>query len=141
MAGSPSEHEEGFLKFVSPPQQRRLRVLLKLGAKRRSEVRLLLDHAIELDPRYIIGLPGGEQFSGKIERRLKSHGAPDVCWVIAADSKIDGRQMPLKIALENIVGLGSGAFVSCIPGELGYFEFEHANGGQIVFMRSSGKAT
>ena len=32
--------------------------------------------------------------------------------------------MPLAEALEAIVGKGNGAFVSCIPGRLGFYEFE-----------------
>lgn len=102
-------------------------------------MRSLLDHAIELDPRYVIALPGGEQFSGTIEQHLKAYGAPEDCWVVAANSKLDGRQMPLRAALESVVGMGNGAFISCIPGELGYFEYEHANGGQIVSTRLASK--
>jgi len=135
MSDTRDEHEKGFLKFVLPPQQRRLGTLLALGDKRRSEVRSLLDHAIRLDPRYVVPLEHGQQFSEPIERLLTAIGAPANCWVVAANAKIDGHRMPLKQALKAIVGSGSGAFISCIPGELGYFEHEHENGGQIVNSR------
>ncbi len=32
--------------------------------------------------------------------------------------------MPLREALEAIIGIGNGAFVSCIPGRLGFYEYE-----------------
>jgi hypothetical protein len=32
--------------------------------------------------------------------------------------------MPLGEALDSIMGMGHGAFVSCIPGRLGFYEYE-----------------
>jgi hypothetical protein len=32
--------------------------------------------------------------------------------------------MPLGEALDAIIGMGDGAFVSCIPGRLGFYEYE-----------------
>lgn len=32
--------------------------------------------------------------------------------------------MPLSEALNAIMGMGDGAFVSCIPGRLGFYEYE-----------------
>ena len=32
--------------------------------------------------------------------------------------------MPLREALDAIIGRGNGAFVSCIPGRLGFYEYE-----------------
>lgn len=126
-----NDHELGFLQFVLPAQQRRLRILFDLGEKRRREIRSLLDHAIKLDPKYVLELPGGEQFSATVEKRLKALGAPDECYIIGP-SKIDGRFMHLSDALGEIMGSGNGAFVSCLPGKLGYFEYEQANGGRIL---------
>ena len=40
------------------------------------------------------------------------------------NSSIDGKEMPLKEALLEIVGADAGALVSCIPGKLAYFEME-----------------
>lgn len=55
---------------------------------------------------------------------LKARGAPDLCRVI---SEIDGRDMPLREALEATVGYGMGTLISCVPGRLGYFEGEGKN--------------
>ncbi len=43
---------------------------------------------------------------------------------LAANSDLDGREMPLGDALEAIISMGDGAFVSCIPGRLGFYEYE-----------------
>ena len=126
-----NDHELGFLQFVQPPQQRRLKTLFELGEKRRREVRSLLHHAIKLNPRYVLELEGGEQFSGMVEKKLCAFGAPDECFVIGP-SDIDGRFMRLGDALSQIMGSGNGAFLSCLPGKLGYFEYEHANGGCVL---------
>ena len=55
---------------------------------------------------------------------MRKRGAPSTCYVLAADSKLDGREMTLGEALIAIIGMGSGAFVSCIPGVLGFYEYE-----------------
>ena len=126
-----NEHEMGFLAFIQPRQQRRLRTLLELGKKRRGDVLALLDHAIELDPKTVVALPGGDQFPPIVEKKLRSLGAPNNCYVIGP-ADLDGRTMPLADALVEIIGSGRGAFVSCLPGTLGYYEYEHASGGQIL---------
>jgi hypothetical protein len=38
--------------------------------------------------------------------------------------EIDGHEMSLSEAPAKTVGLGSGTFISCVPGKLGYFELE-----------------
>ena len=126
-----NDHELGFLAFIQPRQQRRLRTLLELGEKRRRDVRALLHHAIELNPNAVQPLSGGDQFPPIVEKKLRALGAPDDCYVIGPEN-FDGRTMPLANALAAIMGSGNGAFVSCLPGKLGYYEYEHANGGQIL---------
>ena len=98
--------------------------LLELGAKRRQDVRALLDHAVRLDPRFSEHLIGSDALAGRVETRLRKMGAPANCYVLAASSDLDGREMPLGEALGAIIGMDSGAFVSCIPGRLGFYEYE-----------------
>jgi hypothetical protein len=40
--------------------------------------------------------------------------------------------MLLGDALDEVMSSSNGVFVSCLPGKLGYFEYEHANGGRIL---------
>jgi hypothetical protein len=119
-----NDHERGFLAFLTEPTKRRLETLLELGAKRRRDVRDLLRHSVRLDPRFAQHLTGGDAFSGPVERTLHKRGAPPTCYVLAANSDIDGREMQLGEALESVIGMGDGAFVSCIPGRLGFYEYE-----------------
>jgi hypothetical protein len=119
-----NEHERGFLAFLAEPTKRRLETLLELGEKRRRDIRGLLHHSVRLDLRFAQHLTGSDAFSGPVEAMLRKRGAPPSCYVLAANSDIDGREMPLGEALAAIIGMGDGAFVSCIPGRLGFYEYE-----------------
>jgi hypothetical protein len=44
--------------------------------------------------------------------------------VISSDKELDKRQMDLREALNEVVGRRQGTFISCVPGELAYFEGE-----------------
>lgn len=118
-----NDHERGFLSFLAEPTKRRMKTLLELGEKRRQDFRGLLHHSVRLDPRYCQHLTGREAFSAPIEAILRKHCAPSTCYVLAAYSDLDGREMPLGEALDAIIGMGNGAFVSCIPGRLGFYEY------------------
>jgi hypothetical protein len=101
-----------------------METLLELGEKRRGDVRELLHHLVRLDPRFCHHLTGSEALSGPVEAMLRKEGAPSNCYVLAAKSDLDGQQLPLGKALDAIIGMGDGAFVSCIPGRLGFYEYE-----------------
>jgi hypothetical protein len=119
-----NEHERGFLTFLAEPSKRRMETLLELGEKRRRDVRELLHHSVRLDPRFSQHLTGSEAFSGRVEDILRNRGAPSTCYVLSANSDLDGQELPLGDALDAIIGMGDGAFVSCIPGRLGFYEYE-----------------
>lgn len=118
-----NDHERGFLTFLVEPTKRRMETLLELGEKRRPDVRELLHHSVRLDRRCSLHLTGSESFSDTIEAILRRRGAPAICYVLSANSDLDGREMPLGDALSAIVGMGDGSFVSCIPGQLGFYEY------------------
>lgn len=120
-----NDHELGFTAFLAEPMQRRVRTLLELGPKRRKDVRALLDHAIRLDPRYAQHLIGSDAFGSSVEELLRKYGAPNNCYLISADEVLDGREMLLSEALNAVGASFFGAFISCIPGKLGYFEYEN----------------
>lgn len=109
-----------------------METLLDLGEKRRRDVRALLDHSVRLDSRFCRHLTGGEASAAQVEKMLRKKGAPSICYVLAADGGLDGREMPLDEALERIVGMGGGAFVSCIPGRLGFYEYEDARSSYLL---------
>lgn len=111
-----NDHERGFLAFLAEPTKRRMETLLELGEKRRRDVRALLHHSVRLDPRFSQHLTGSDAFSTPVEAMLRKRGALSTCYVLAATDELDGREMALREALDAIIGMGSGAFVSCIPG-------------------------
>jgi hypothetical protein len=116
-------HESGFLEFLAEPSRGRMKTLLELGAKRRRDVVSLLHHAVRLDARFREHLTGNDAFPGPVETTLRARGAPSVCYVLSAGD-LDGCEVPLRDALDAICGSGNGAFVSCIPGRLGFYEYE-----------------
>jgi hypothetical protein len=119
-----NDHERGFLAFLAEPTRRRMETLLELGEKRRRDVCALLHHSVRLDPRFCRLLTGSEAFAGPLEAELRKRGAPSTCYVLGVGGDLDGREMPLREALGAIMGMGDGAFVSCIPGKLGFYEYE-----------------
>lgn len=53
-----NDHERGFLAFLAEPTKRRMETLLKMGEKRRQDVRELLRHTARLDARFCQHLMG-----------------------------------------------------------------------------------
>lgn len=120
-----NEHEQSFLVFLAEPSRRRVQALLERVAKRRPDVLAMLDHDVRLDPRHSRHLAGSASHSEAIGEALLKLGAPALCHVLGGRD-IDGREMPLREALHAVVGGGFGAFMSCIPRRLGFFEYEDA---------------
>jgi hypothetical protein len=117
-------HEEKFaLAFVIPEKRERYLSMLQ-SSKARRRLLAKFPHCADLNMRDAIRVPSGEQHLDAIEKSLRQKGAPENCFVISADGEIDNQEMPLRKALEQTVGMNMGTFISCVPGKLGYFEFE-----------------
>ena len=127
-----NDHERGFLEFLLEPTRRRMETLLELGDKRRRDVRSLLHHSVRLDPRFAQHLVGAEAFPGPVEVLLRKKGSPTTGYVLAANGDLDGREIPLALALDAIIGMSNGAFISCIPGKLGFYEFANMKSSYIL---------
>lgn len=127
------EHERGLANFMDPAYRRRYLSLLE--ANRRERFRSDLPHFKHLDPHTAkrLSLTGkhAEQLES-LHRELRAHGAPDVCVVFTGDSDLYGQPIPLHEALEKVTGQGMGAFVSCLPGRVGYFEGEERGTGYVL---------
>ena len=105
------ERRERMLEFHSNP-------------KRRAKATAALAHFADLDPRWVVALRSDEQTPSAIERTLRQLGAGDLCHVVSENHAIDGKRLPLKSALDQVVGQGMGTLLSCVPGVLAYFEGE-----------------
>ena len=121
------EHETGLVSsfFVST---RRKRYLYLLENNKRAKFRAYLSHFKDLDLRYATRLEGDQQNIQFTYDKLLDYGATDVCYMISESSEFDGTECNLKSALEAIVGYGISTFISCIPGELVYYESSDING-------------
>jgi hypothetical protein len=106
-------------------KRKQARVIELLGSRRRRrDATATLDHFRDLDARFIVQLPSDEQTPESIARALALRGAGDTCYVISADSDLDGKRMTLVAALDQVVGRRRGTFLSCVPGTLAYLEDE-----------------
>jgi len=124
-----------FEAFAVPAKKQRYRVLLETK-RGRAKICAALDHfdVRNLDPRFCRRIESGKQSLPVIFRMLKDQGAPSTCHVMSSDGRLDGREMDLSEALEEIIGRGMGAFISCVPGKLEYFECEEA-GERYIYHR------
>lgn len=126
------EHEQAFVHaFIIETKQ--ARYLEKLASpKHRREFLSRLHHNLDYDPRWAVQIPPREQSAAQIYAKLKGLGAPEQCHAIAASADMDGRQLSLREALNDVLGMGNGVVLSCIPGKLAYYESEERNGRYIL---------
>jgi hypothetical protein len=121
--GARSEEEALIRSFMVPSKQERYIGFLA-NPKRRAKATSALYHLRDLDPRYVVAIPGNQQSAGPIEHALRTRGAGDSCHVISTNTALDGKRLPLAEALDAVIGFGSGTLLSCVPGKLGYYEGE-----------------
>jgi hypothetical protein len=125
-------HEEQFVRaFIVP--EKRARYLSLLESKH-GRTRMLngFNHCHDLDPRYAKLIPVDQQSGPSIEMLLRRKGAPDTCYVMSDNCKIDGQEMSLSRALLETVGMDAGTLISCVAGKLAYFEMEGFDGRYIL---------
>lgn len=129
-----SRESEFISRFVSSAKRGRYLSLIQ-SRKGRKKFVDALDHFHDLDARYARLVPTNVQTIKDVEAVLKQKGAPEYCHVISSNAEIDDRELLLGEALQKIIGMGSGTVVSCIPGELAYFEGEEQNERYVCFRR------
>jgi len=118
------DHTESLIKaFISPERAERYLGLLRKRDGRR-KLRAQLAHCRDLDPRFARSLEGADSTVEGIERLLRRAGAPPTCYALSENGELDGRELELHDALDEVVGRGMGTFLSCLPGRLAYFEGE-----------------
>jgi hypothetical protein len=109
--------------FVVKSKRERLSGLLT-NPKRRKQATSALAHFDDFDSRWVMMLPTNQQNPASIERALRSRGAGDTCHAISEAAALDGKRLPLRTALDQVIGYGMGALLSCIPGKLAFYEGE-----------------
>lgn len=118
------EHEASLISaFVTPSKRERFLLMLQ-STKGRQKLRDQLPHFDEWDERFIVNIPPHEQTPDKIAKMLLALGSSPLVHVISSARELDDKRMLLDHALASIVGVAPGTIVSCLPGQLAYFEGE-----------------
>jgi hypothetical protein len=137
LVASEPDHERQLVDaFVTPTKRDRVRDLLAKPRRRRT-ILATLYHQAPLDPRYMTRIASSDQTPRRIEGLLRAKGAPDQCYAISTDSGLDGTTLLLREALDRVVGRGEAAILSCVPGQLGYFEAEEFGERYVLERRGS----
>ena len=114
-------HETAFTKAFLLSEKRARFAQALAGPKRRKEMEERLMQ-LPLLPGVGREVPGSQDFPQELERLLKAKGAPATCHVICCVLKADGRELPLREALDLVCLQASGAILSCLPGRLAYYK-------------------
>ena len=116
--------EEAFVRaFIVPHKQ--ARYLDQLASRKARDYFLnRLNHALDYDAAFAIRVPPSQQTAASIETLLRKRGAPDTCHTISSLAEWDGRDLPLREALDLVVGFSIGTVLCCVPGRLAYYESE-----------------
>ena len=83
-----------------------------------------LAHFADFDPKYRLPIPSNKLFVENTARELQKRQSPNTVFVISEDPRLDQRELPLVEALKQVVGLGMGTVLCCIPGRLAFVETE-----------------
>jgi hypothetical protein len=133
----PVSHEEALVRaFIKPEKRRQYLDRLASPKTRQKFMTQHFHHMADLDERaerlhphmpLVEFAKRAEAHNERIYEELRRRGAPDECYVMSASSVLDGQQVALRDALDDVVGWHDGTFISCIPGKLAYFEGEELN--------------
>ena len=116
-----NEEETLIRTFVNPTKRKHLIEILA-NPKRRHRATATFAHFGDLDPSAVVPLESEAQTPVAIESALRSLGAGEFCHVVSENRAIDGKHLSLRVALEMVVGKGLGTVLSCVAGELAYYE-------------------
>jgi hypothetical protein len=95
-------------------------------SRARAKLRQRMAHFPDLDERYRVAVPSldAEHQRGWILGTLQALGAPRSCYLVSENPGWDGARVDLDDALAQVMGLGYGTLISCVPGHVAYFEGE-----------------
>jgi hypothetical protein len=115
------EHEAAFAKAFLASEKRARFIQFLADPKRRKEMLGRLDGKLPYLPEFATGVPGEQDFPAELEKLLRAKGAGPACHLIADGLKADGKELPLREALDLICLQAGGAILSCLPGRLAYY--------------------
>lgn len=130
-------HEEAFAKAFLPSEKRARFIQFLAQPKRRPEMLSQLNRNLPYLQALATVVPSYQDFPEELEALLRGKGAGPTCHVIAAGLKADGRELPLREALNLICLNPFGAILSCLPGRLAYYR-PQAPGHGVILERPQG---
>src|SRR5215216_2863007 len=115
-------HEEAIIRaFIARDRRERYLARLSSPKTRQEFMAQHFFHMTDLDERYAEKLDSGmplvewaKRHEARLDRiceTLRSRGAPTRCYVISASSDLDGQEVDLRAALEDVVGCNDGTFI------------------------------
>lgn len=125
-------HEEAFVKAFIRSEKRARWAQALADHRRRGEFLDQLNQNLPYLHEFATDVPGSQDFPGELLRLLQAKGAGPRCHVIADGLKIDGRELPLAEALNEIFLNRFGAVLSCLPGRLAYYKPESPRRGVLL---------
>lgn len=126
------EHETAFVKaFIKREKWARYLQLLA-NRRRRTEILIRLNHKLDYVATLATEVPADQDFPEALERLLRARGAPATCHVLVNGLRIDGREVPLREALDTVCMHMYGSVLSCLPGRLAYYRPEAPGPGVIL---------
>jgi hypothetical protein len=126
------EHEPAFVKAFLKREKWARYLQLLANRKRRAEILVRLNHKLDYIPELAVEVPEDQDYPEALERLLQAKGAPATCHVLVNGLRIDGREMPLREALNTVCMHMYGSVLSCIPGHLAYYRPEAPGHGVIL---------
>ncbi|PEL48040.1 hypothetical protein CN605_05670 [Bacillus toyonensis] len=130
------EYEEAFVKIFFSKNLRD-RVLFELfSPKKRRDALWRLNHNynVALNEKYIVSITQRIANTDELLQLLKNHGAKDSCYVMSLNENVDGKHLPLHIAVEKIAFYGLSSIISCVPDKLAYFQAEQDYGSRERYL-------
>ena len=109
--------------FVVPQKRKRYVGFLSSPGRREKFVRELY-HFQDFDPACMVPLSGDNDSDEGLLSELRRRGAGDRCYVISVSKDLDGVAGPLEEIVKKVFAFEEGTIISCIPGQLAYYEGE-----------------
>jgi hypothetical protein len=133
MAGSLPLHEQEFVRaFILKARQERCAFLLSDSVRRR-KFRDSLAHFKWIDERFAHPIPPKTAHTAvELVALLRQKGSGPTVWIISEYAPIDGREMNLETAMEEIWFEDWGTILSCIPGKLAFFRDEEMHSERLL---------
>jgi hypothetical protein len=109
--------------FVKRNKRERYRELVS-NPRHRHKFTRLLAHFTDFNPEYGLPIPSDKLFVDNVARELQKRHCPSIVYAISEDPRIDQMELPLILALPQIIGRGMGTVLCCIPRRLAFVETE-----------------